>query len=382
MTAARTSVLITGGGTAGHTNPGIAVAQALVNLGVPRSSIHFVGGERGNEAELVGEAGFSIDLLPGRGLQRRLTLDNVSSVVALIRGLSRAVGIVRRRRPAVVMCLGGYAAAGASTAAVLTRTPLVISEQNARASAVNRVMAPFARRCALPYPDTDLPKGQLTGNPIRPAVVAAVRNAKKAEARASLGLSDDRLVVAAWSGSLGARRVNDAVRSLATLWADRDDVAIYHIVGRRDWVDFREHPPELDGARLIYNVVDYEDRMPEVLAAADVAVCRAGASTTGELAVAGLPSILVPLPGAPRDHQTANSNELVEAGGAVRLDDATLDGPALATVLGTILSNTVGLGAMAAAASSVGRPDAAVDVARMLLDIGDIDVPAIAKDTA
>ncbi len=370
-------VLITGGGTAGHTNPGIAVAQALVGLGFPRPKIHFVGGVRGNEATLVSEAGFTIDLLPGRGFARSMrpaaVVANLGAARSLVAGFGRARRILRRRRPAAVLCLGGYAAAPVSIAAVLARVPVVVTEQNARASAVNRLIGRFAKVCALPYPDVDLPNGVLTGNPIRPSVVDAVRTMAPGPAKAMLGLPPDRTAIAVWSGSLGARSVNRAVRALAERWADRDDVALYHVTGRRDFAEFEDHPPAVREGRLIYITVEYENRMPELLAAADVAVCRAGASTTAELAVAGLPAVLVPLPGAPRDHQTANTAELVTVGGAVLLRDAELSAESLDRVLAPLLDEET-RARMAAAAHSVGRPNAAGQVAELLLGAGGLAV--------
>ncbi len=374
---AASGIVITGGGTAGHTNPGIAVAQALVGLGFPRSKIHFVGGARGNEGTLVTEAGFTIDLLPGRGFARSMRpaalLANLGAASALVAGFADARRILRLRRPAAVLCLGGYAAAPFSVAAVLARVPVVVTEQNARASAVNRLIGRFAKVCALPYPDVDLPNGVLTGNPIRPSVVDAVRRMAPGPAKATLGLPSDRTAVAVWSGSLGARSVNRAVRALAEQWSDRDDVALYHVTGRRDYSEFKDHPPTVDAGGLIYITVEYENRMPELLAAADVAVCRAGASTTAELAVAGLPSILVPLPGAPRDHQTANTAELVAAGGAVLLPDAELSAQSLDGALAPLLDEGI-RARMAAAAASVGRPDAAERVAELLLGAAGLGV--------
>lgn len=383
-------VIITGGGTAGHTNPGIAVAQALVALGLRPDEVRFVGGARGNEGELVPAAGFAIDLLPGRGIQRRLTLDNVGAVVGLLRGLVRGLTIVARRRPRAVLCLGGYAAFAASAAAVLLRVPLVVTEQNARASAVNRLFGRFATFNAIPFPDTDLPAGVLTGNPIRPAIVDAVSGADRDLARAALierwnglGLGapvaplpageGGPTLVAVWAGSLGATRVNRAVNELAESWADRDDVVLYHVVGRRDW---ESHGGDRPDQPLAYLRVPYEDHMADLLVAADVAVCRAGASTVTELAVAGLPSILVPLPNAPRDHQRANTRELEQAGGAIVVDDASVDGSALARLLEPLVADPVRRADMAAAARSVGRPDAAADVARLLLDAAGGDEPS------
>ncbi len=373
-------VLITGGGTAGHTNPGIAIAQALVTAGIAPDRIHFVGGERGNESTLVPAAGFTIDLLPGRGIKRSISpssiVDNLGAVRGLLQGLGRARTIVQTRRPSVVVCLGGYAAFAASAAAIIGRVPLVVSEQNARASAVNRLMARFASVCALPYPDTDLPKGVLTGNPILGPVVAAIENADRAGSRTLLGIPQDRTVVAIWSGSLGARSVNDVAAELARSLAGRSDVAIHHVVGRRDWADFESLADELADAALHYQSVAYEDRMPAVLAAADLAITRAGASTTSELAVAGLPAIMVPLPGAPHDHQTANAQELVQAGGGFCLADRDLSLAAVLAILEPLLDSPAERQQRALAAVSVGRPDAAHAVASIIIETGKLGLLA------
>ncbi len=375
-----TRVVITGGGTAGHTNPGIAVAQALVELGLEPGDVHFVGGSRGNEGELVPAAGFGIDLLPGRGIRRSLSpagwRDNLGAVVGLGRALVDAMQIVRRRRPGVVLCLGGYASFATSAAALVLRIPVVVSEQNARASAVNRLIGRRAVACTLPYPDTDLPRGVLTGNPIRAEVLEALDSTDRATARTALGLPADRVVLAVWSGSLGARRVNDVVSGLAERWRHRDDLAIHHVVGRRDWPDFCDLAETLAGDRLHYQAVAYEDRMPMLLKAADVAITRAGASTTAELAVAGLPAVLVPLPGAPRDHQHANAEELVAAGGGLRVADADLDVDTVAGLIDPLIDDPARRATMALAARSVARPDAARSVAQLVLDLAaDRDAP-------
>jgi undecaprenyldiphospho-muramoylpentapeptide beta-N-acetylglucosaminyltransferase len=363
-------IVITGGGTAGHTNPGIAVAQALVRLGLDPSEIHFVGGRRGNESTLVPAAGFTIDLLPGRGIQRKLSPANVGAVLALAGGVVKGFWLVLRHRPRAVLCLGGYAAAAISLAAVVLRVPVVVTEQNARASAVNRLVGRWARACALPFPDTDLPKGVLTGNPSLEQVVDAVVGGDRARARQALDLPAGRVVVAVWSGSLGATRVNEAVRALAERWADRDGVAIRHVVGRRDWSSFSTPPAAVGEGQLVYQLVEYENQMPDLLVAADVAVCRAGASTLAELAIAGLPSVLVPLPGAPRDHQRANTRELAVAGGAVVVDDAELSAERLEAELEPLVTGAGIRRDMAAAARSVARPDAALRVAELVLEAG------------
>lgn len=372
-------IVITGGGTAGHTNPGIAVAEALVAAGVPSDDVHFVGGERGNERTLVADAGFSIEVLPGRGIERRLSLTSIKAALSLLGGLGQGFAMVMRRRPKVVLCLGGYASFAVSLAAVVLRVPLVVTEQNARSSAVNRLMGRFAKVCALPFPDTDLPNGVLTGNPSLAAVVDSVAAGDRAEARRCLGLdvpaSDggDRVVIGVWSGSLGATRVNEAVRELARRWADRGDLAIRHVVGKRDWETFRQPPPEVVDGALHYQLVEYETQMPKLLTAADLAICRAGASTVAELTIAGLPAVLVPLPIAPRDHQRANARELVEVGGGIVVDDGDLTAERLLTVLCPLVDSATDRTRMSAAAASVARPDAADRVAALIIEHGRIE---------
>lgn len=360
---APTWAVIAGGGTAGHLLPGLAVSRELVERGHSRDEIHFVGASRGIEAELVPAAGFGITLLPGRGVQRKLTMANIGAVVGLVRAMFQAVVLVRRRRPKVVLTLGGFASAAVAIAAVLWRIPLVVAEQNARAGAANRLVARFARACAVPFPETDLPNAIVTGNPVRDEMLEAARTFDRAAARRELGLPLDRTVVVVFAGSLGARRLNTAVQEAVGRWSDRDDLAIHHVVGARDW----NERPTLDPGRLVYQPVRYEARMDLALVAADLVVCRSGGTTVAELAVIGVPAVLIPLPIATRDHQRANAASLVGAGAAVLLPDDELEADRLVAEVDKILSTGQdGLSAMAVAARSVGHPEAAGAVADLV----------------
>ncbi|MEI2653445.1 MAG: UDP-N-acetylglucosamine--N-acetylmuramyl-(pentapeptide) pyrophosphoryl-undecaprenol N-acetylglucosamine transferase [Microthrixaceae bacterium] len=171
--------------------------------------------------------------------------------------------------------------------------------------------------------------------------------------------------MAAFAGSLGSRRINEAVAGLTEAWRDRGDLHVYHVVGRRDWASFRR--PEVDDTAIGYQPVEYEEHMDQLLAAADVAVCRSGGTTVAELAVVGLPSILVPLPIAPGDHQRHNARALVDVGSAVLLDDADCTTDGLAAVLGPLVDEPARLDAMARDAWTIGRPHAAADAADLLL---------------
>jgi UDP-N-acetylglucosamine--N-acetylmuramyl-(pentapeptide) pyrophosphoryl-undecaprenol N-acetylglucosamine transferase len=367
------SVLVVGGGTGGHVIPGLAVAHALVANGLDREQVQFVGAARGIEATLVPDAGFEIDLLPGRGIQRRLTLENLGAIWGLVRAMVQSFGLVRRRRPSVVVSVGGYASVGPSLAAVFFRRPLVVLEQNAVAGAANRIFGRFARFCAVPFEQTDLPKSRVTGNPVRPEIAARADRRDRGTARQEFGVGEGRTVVAVFAGSLGARSINGAVAEWAQRWRDRDDLHVHHVLGRRDFDAF--DPPDLDGAALEYTAVGFEDHMDALLAATDLAVCRSGGTTVAELAVVGVPAVFVPFPRAPRDHQTVNAAALVAAGAAIIVPDDQLDADRLESEISTLLSGELSaedqLTEMAELAHSLGRPHAAETIAGLILEVMD-----------
>ncbi len=361
--------MIAGGGTAGHVSPGLAIARALVDAGHRVDSIHYVGSERGIETRLVPAAGFALTVLPGRGIQRRWTPDNIGAVWGLARAFARAVHLVRHLRPRIVVALGGYASVPAACAAILWRVPIVVAEQNAVPGLANRMIGRWAKACAVSFPGTALPHAVLTGNPVREDVRTLDRPARRASAREGLHVDDDRVLVAVFGGSLGARHINDAVLDLAERWHGRADLAVRHVIGERDWERYAPQVAartEANGvACLRYDAVRYEEDMASLYAAADVAVCRSGASSVAELAVVGLPSVLIPLPGAPGDHQTANARALVDAGGAVLLRDGDLDGEELAATLEPLVRDASTRERMGRAANELGRRDAAQAVAAL-----------------
>jgi undecaprenyldiphospho-muramoylpentapeptide beta-N-acetylglucosaminyltransferase len=358
--------LVAGGGTAGHVVPGLTVADELVRRGHPADAIELVISERPLDRELVEPTGFRSVALPGRGIERRLTLKNLGAAWGLLRALFQAVGLVRRRRPAVVLAVGGYASLACSLAALVWRVPLVVAEQNARAGDANRLVARWAKACAVPFEATDLPRAVVTGNPVRAEVLAVDRGRDREPSRAALDVPDGATVILAFAGSLGSRRINDAVLELADAWRARSDVAIHHVVGSRDWDEVQPRVAALAGSAIHYRPVRYEQQMHVALAAADVAVCRAGGTTVAELAVVGLPAVFVPLPIATRDHQTANAAELVAAGAAVLVPDPELTGARLLAELQPIVEDPARRTRMEAAARDLGRADAAARVADLV----------------
>jgi UDP-N-acetylglucosamine:LPS N-acetylglucosamine transferase len=173
-------------------------------------------------------------------------------------------------------------------------------------------------------------------------------------------------VVAVFGGSLGARRINQATLELVESWASRRDLTVYHVVGRRDWPEMSARAARLGLDRELYRPVEYEERMPTLYAAADLAVCRAGATSIAELAVVGVPAVLVPLPGAPSDHQTANARRLAQAGAAVSLADGECNAVRLAGEIDSLLANRFRMEEMSRRARQVGRPQAADHVASLV----------------
>ena len=358
-----TYAVIAGGGTGGHVFPALAIADALVARGKFQQQIHFIGSARGMEAKLVPAAGYDVTLLPGRGIARRLTRDNVGAVVGLVQAVFQAIALLGTLRPRVVVSVGGYASVPAVVAAVVRRVPIVLHEQNASPGLANRLASRFAKACAISVPDTPLRRATLTGNPVRAEIASVDRSIDaRAAARAELRLPDGRRVVAVVGGSLGAKKINEAVRELAARWRDKRDVAIRHVIGRRDYLAYVVDPP--DHGDLVYQAVEFEDQMPLLLAAADVLVARSGGSVA-EVAAAGLPAVFVPLPGAPGDHQTANAVAFAARGAAVVVPDAECTAERLAAELEPLLADPHKLEAMGRAALALAQPDAADKVAQL-----------------
>ena len=355
--------IIAGGGTAGHIEPALAVARALVARGHDPASIRFVGSARGLEARLVPEAGFQVVLLPGRGVVRRMSWQAVTAVGGLVVALVQALWLMARDRPGVVLSVGGYAAAPCAFAALVLRVPLIVAEQNAVPGAVNRISSRWAVACALAFDGTDLPRGTVTGSPVRPEVLAVSRApANRAAARRELDLPERATVVAVTGGSLGARRINDAVIELVRRGVGQSGVVIHHVIGSRDWAELARSAPAGPG----YRAVEYEARVPALLAAADIWVGRAGGTTVAELTAVGVPSILVPLPIAPHDHQAVQARRLEAAGACIVILDPDLTADRLGTELDRLIEDPAALDAMSQAAAAAGHRDAADRVAALI----------------
>ena len=342
--------LIGAGGTGGHTYPALALARELVARGHPAGSVRFVGGNRGFESRVVAEAGFAIDTLPlGKGLQRRISLENVGVVLGAIRAMWGAYRLVRRYRPRVVVGFGSYVSLPCVVAARLSRIPTVIHEQDAAPGLANRISVRLGARGAASLPETPLRGAVLVGNPVRPEFAGLVRAPTLPPMLAIVG------------GSLGAGTLNTAGLALAERWRDRDDVAITHVSGPRNFEECEQRLRTVrrPDDRLSYTLVAYEDHVDQLYARCSLALCRAGSGSVAELTAGGVPAVLVPLPGAPSDHQTHNARTLESHGAAVLVADADCDVDRLDPLLSGLLADAARLDSMGRAGRAMARPDAA-----------------------
>ena len=341
-------VVIAAGGTAGHVVPAIAVADALRAEG---ADVTFAGGERA-EAELVPAAGYPIDRLSVEGISRTNPLKAVRAMIKAVAALFQAARLLRRHRADAVLGGGGYVAGPVGLAAVARGTPLVLTEADSHLGLTNRLLAARARRVCLAFPieGRNGDRYLLTGRPVPPTIT------DREAARAEFGIEPDELTVLVFGGSLGARSINHAA---IEAFADAP-YRVLHVAGRRDF-------PNLAAPGPHYVLRDYVVPFGKALAAADIAVARAGGSVF-ELAQYGLPSVLIPYPHASGNHQTANARWMERAGAATILPDAELSSQRLRAEVDALANDEDRRRAMAAAAAALARPDAARTIAREVLD--------------
>nr|WP_268967806.1 undecaprenyldiphospho-muramoylpentapeptide beta-N-acetylglucosaminyltransferase [Mycobacteroides chelonae] len=360
-----------GGGTAGHVEPAMAVADALRDID-PSVRITALGTERGLETRLVPDRGYDLELIVPVPLPRRLTGDLVRLPLRVRRAVRQTRAVFDNVGADVVIGFGGYVALPAYLAARRgplrrPRVPVVIHEANARAGLANRVGARRAQRVLSAVSDSGLRHAEVVGVPVRGSITALDRTALRQEARAHYGFDDDALVLLVFGGSQGAVSLNNAVSAAANDLAAAG-VSVLHAHGPKNTIELPQGGPrDVPGAPK-YVALPYLDRMDLAYAAADIAVCRSGAMTVAEVSAVGLPAIYVPLP-IGNGEQRLNALPVVEAGGGVIVADRDLTPETLAHMVVEIASDSGKLAEMTSAAALSGHPDAARQVAQVALDV-------------
>jgi UDP-N-acetylglucosamine--N-acetylmuramyl-(pentapeptide) pyrophosphoryl-undecaprenol N-acetylglucosamine transferase len=358
MANANPTLMVMAGGTGGHVYPALAVADALRARGW---DVFWLGTRNGLEARVVPAAGIDVVWVSVGGVRGKGVLKKLLLPATLLVAFAQSLVAIVKRRPDVVLGMGGYTAFPGGMMASLMNRPLVIHEQNSVGGLTNRVLACLADRVLTAFPqafkgDRDRPipcrrvQTEWVGNPVR-STIAAASSADRPERTGPLRL----LVV---GGSLGAQALNDLVpKALALLAADKRP-RVVHQSGRQHLETLRAN---YAAAGVDADVREYIDDMAREYAACDFAVCRAGAMTVAELACAGVPAVLVPFPHAVDDHQTGNARFLSDAGAGWLMPQSELSAEKLAALLGSV--DRTALAAMSAKSLALGKPDATARVA-------------------
>jgi UDP-N-acetylglucosamine--N-acetylmuramyl-(pentapeptide) pyrophosphoryl-undecaprenol N-acetylglucosamine transferase len=352
--------LIAAAGTGGHVFPGLAVGEALAELGTAQDEVLFVGGDR-LESTVYPEAGFPFLELELRGLKRSLTPKNLSLPRVVWRARDEIARQIDVRRVGIVLGMGGYVTIPAALAARRTGAPLFLAEQNAGAGLANRVASRWARRCFTSFPDTEgLEGGEWVGNPVRKDLARFDRERLRPEAVAHYRLDAGTPVLGVFGGSLGAGVLNTAARELVAAWHG-PTLHLIHLTGRGN-----TFPIEGDVGTIRWSQIEFEDRMDLFYAACDLVVARAGGGVA-ELTATGTPSILVPGEFGSSGHQAANAEFLRRAGAAVVVSQAGLG--SLGALVEDLLLHPESLSAMRAGAGSIAKPQAAMTIARAMMEV-------------
>ena len=381
--------VITGGGTAGHVNPALALAQELQNSG---HEVFYAGTPQGFESKLIPQEGIDYTGFEASGFNRKKPLSLITSSAKIGMSALRASKWLKSLKPDAVIGFGGYVSIPVGLAASWRKIPLAIHEQNSRAGLANRLLAQRAQLIALSYSaaqtEFSVAKGRIriTGNPVRSALFTANRT----EARESFGLAQDAVVLLVFGGSLGALHLNEAIVANAEWLLAQPGLAILHITGSRDFAMVQEAQtvlletqgelPEVQPARpeaeittpevhSRWRLIEYCDRMGDAYAAADAVLSRAGATTLAEIAALGKPALLVPYPHAAADEQTTNAKSLVDAGAADMIADNQLDTPLFREKLERLVSDAAWREAMLASARSLGNAQARQELAALVIEL-------------
>jgi UDP-N-acetylglucosamine--N-acetylmuramyl-(pentapeptide) pyrophosphoryl-undecaprenol N-acetylglucosamine transferase len=357
-------VVIAGGGTGGHLFPGIAVARAL-KARRPDAEVSFAGTTHGLEASVVPREGFPLDVIRSAGLKGKSPIALARGLALLPRSAMDAWRVVGRRRPHLVIGLGGYSAGPIVIAAAIRRVPTLLMEQNAVPGLTNRLLARVVRAAAVTYESTLSyfgAKGFVSGNPVRPEFFAA-----GADGRVNHATPPRAAKVLIFGGSQGAHAINVAmVEAAPDLAAAALSVDLTHQTGVRDLDVVRD---AYRRAGLGARVEPFLYEMHREMSAADLLVCRAGATTLAEIAAAGRAAILIPLPTATDDHQRRNAEVLARGGAAEVVDQHDLSGRLLADRILALAGDAVRRGRMAAAVRRLARPDAAHVIVERALEL-------------
>lgn len=362
-------VVLSGGGTGGHIYPALTIAQEIAAL--EPTDFLFVGSQTGLENEIVPKEGYPFTTLQLRGLERKFTARNMKSIYWAGKSVTKAMYILKKFAPDVVIGTGGYVCGPVLMAAAMLRIPTLIQEQNVVPGVTNRILSRMVNKIALGYAEARPHfhadrKCVVTGNPIRRDFLAVERE----EARRELDIEPDSFVLVVAGGSRGARTINQAVKSILPQIATSGNITLLMATGMAEYDNFMQDlPAEWRAVSSRIRIQPYLHEMPQVVAAADLAVYRAGAIGIAELTAKGIPAILIPYPYATADHQRFNAKVLEHHGAAVMIENNELQGELLWQTIDNIRMNPQLHQRMKEASLALGSPQAGREIAKLALSL-------------
>lgn len=364
-------IIVSGGGTGGHIYPAITLVQAIRER-VPEAEFLYVGAKNGLEADIVPKEGLPFEAIELQSFARRITLSNLKTIGKAMTGVVKASRIVKRFRPDVAIGTGGYVCGPILFAASMLHVPIVVQEQNVLPGVTNRILSKFATKIAVGAETAakHFPASKVvyTGNPIRKEVMSALRE----DGLKEYGFDGEKPVVLVSGGSRGARSINRAMVPILKEAQEHPEVQFLHVTGKGEYEDIqgrlKEAGVELSKAHHL-RVEPYLYNMPQAMAMADLAVFRAGATGLAELTARGIPAILIPYPYAAENHQEYNARAMEEAGAARMILNKDLTAETLGATLKELLSDAEKLTKMAEASRKMGRPQAADEIADIVLNL-------------
>lgn len=329
-------ILIAGGGTGGHINPAIAIANAACEK-YENCEVLFAGTVRGLEKELVPRAGYKIEFVEAEGLKRKLSLSNVRALWKTAKGFMKAKRIIKRFKPDAVIGTGGYVSGPVVLAAAMSEIPTMIHEQNALAGITSKILSKYADRICVAFNNKNLlghpEKTVVTGNPVR----AGFKSVNREQCRKDLGINPGELFVLCVSGSLGAEKINNCVSEYLAENGEKLGFHFLTVTGARYYEDVKERLSSVKNSKI--QVKKYIYDMEKYLCAADVVISRSGALFMSEIAYLGRPSILIPSPNVAENHQDFNAEMFVKAGCSVKIPESELNKDTLKNAIDSLIGN-------------------------------------------
>ncbi|MDD4600772.1 UDP-N-acetylglucosamine--N-acetylmuramyl-(pentapeptide) pyrophosphoryl-undecaprenol N-acetylglucosamine transferase [bioreactor metagenome] len=368
-------VILSGGGTGGHIYPAITISRAIQEK-VKACEVLFVGTKQGLEADIIPKEGYAFSTVNVSGFERRFTLKNLTTLFQSAASVWQSQRIIRKFKPDIVIGTGGYVCGPVLLAASLLGVPTMVQEQNVIPGITNKILARFVNKIAVGYADAanyfpQKEKIVYTGNPIRPEVMSASRE----EGIAALGLDPEKRTILISGGSRGARSINNAMIDIFNYFTSQNDVQLLHVTGKSEYNGIvgklEQAGIDITSTGNI-SIKPYLYNMPLALAAADLAIFRAGAVGLAELTARGIPSILIPYPYAAENHQEHNASVMKRYGAAAVILDKNLTGDTLLALVNELINDCSRLKKMAAASKSLGRPEAAGHIAQLAIELADL----------